>query len=82
MNKYRLTEDMAQDRKYWMTKIMTGPAQGDGQEIWERREKYVVKIHSHDRSEPQIVGINHTPRVFNTRRVIDVHLSRHEPVRH
>ena len=34
--KYRLTEDMAQDRKYWMTKILAGPAQGDGQERWER----------------------------------------------
>ena len=32
MKKYRLTEDMAQDRKYWMTKIMAGRAQGDGQE--------------------------------------------------
>ena len=32
MKKYRLTEDMAQDRKYWMTQIMAGPAQGDGQE--------------------------------------------------
>ena len=32
MKKYQLTEDMAQDRKYWMTKILTGPAQGDGQE--------------------------------------------------
>ena len=30
MKKYRLTEDMAQDRKHWMTKIMAGPAQGDG----------------------------------------------------
>ena len=30
--KYRLTEDMAQDRKYWMTQILAGPAQGDGQE--------------------------------------------------
>ena len=29
------TEDMAQEQKYWMTKIMAGPAQGDGQ---ERRE--------------------------------------------
>ena len=26
------TEDMAQAQKYWMTKIMAGPAQGDGQE--------------------------------------------------
>ena len=26
MKKYQLTEDMAQYRKYWMTKIMTGPA--------------------------------------------------------
>ena len=32
MKKYQLTEDMAQDRKYWMTKILAGPAQGDGQE--------------------------------------------------
>ena len=32
MKKYRLTEDMAQDRKYWMTEILAGPAQGDGQE--------------------------------------------------
>ena len=32
MKKYQLTEDMAQYRKYWMTKIMTGSAQGDGQE--------------------------------------------------
>ena len=30
--KYQLTEDMAQDRKYWMTKILAGPAQGEGQE--------------------------------------------------
>ena len=30
--KYQLTEDMAQDRKYWMTKILAGPAQGDGQD--------------------------------------------------
>ena len=28
---YQLTEDMAQDRKYWMTQIMACPAQGDGQ---------------------------------------------------
>ena len=32
MNKYQLTEDMAHDRKYWMTKILAGPEQGDGQE--------------------------------------------------
>ena len=32
MKKYRQTEDMAQDRKYWMTQILAGPAQGDGQE--------------------------------------------------
>ena len=32
MKKYRLTEDMAHDRKYWMTQILAGPAQGDGQE--------------------------------------------------
>ena len=39
MNKYQLTEDMAQYRKYWITKILAGPAQGDGQEMWERWEK-------------------------------------------
>ena len=32
MKKYQLTEDMAQARKYWMTKILAGPVQGDGQE--------------------------------------------------
>ena len=32
MKTYQLTEDMSQDRKYWMTKILAGPAQGDGQE--------------------------------------------------
>ena len=32
MKKYQLTEGIAQDRKYYMTKIMAGPAQGDGQE--------------------------------------------------
>ena len=30
MTKFQLTEDMAQDRKHWMTKIMAGPAQADG----------------------------------------------------
>ena len=33
MKKYQLTEDMAQDRKHWMTKILAGPAQGDDQEM-------------------------------------------------
>ena len=32
MKKYQLTEDTAQDQKYWMTQIMAGPAQGDGKE--------------------------------------------------
>ena len=32
MKKYRLTEDMAQNRKYRMTEILAGPAQGDCQE--------------------------------------------------
>ena len=35
MKKYQLTEDMAQDRKYWITKILAGPAQGDGQERYD-----------------------------------------------
>ena len=44
MKKYQLTEDMAQYGKYWMTKILAGPAQGDGQEGWERkRNEAVVK---------------------------------------
>ena len=33
MKKCQLTEDMAHYRKYWMTKIMAGPAQGDGLEM-------------------------------------------------
>ena len=33
MKKYQLTEHMAQDRKYWMTKILAGHAQGDGPEM-------------------------------------------------
>ena len=32
MKKYKLTEDMARDRNYWMITIMAGTAQGDGQE--------------------------------------------------
>ena len=32
MKKCQLTEDMAQDRKYWMAKILAGHVQGDGQE--------------------------------------------------
>ena len=32
MTKYQLTEDMAQDRKYWMAQILAGYVQGDGQE--------------------------------------------------
>ena len=31
-HKGSLAEDMAQDQKYWMTKILARPAQGDGQE--------------------------------------------------
>ena len=31
MEKYQLTEDMAKERKYWMTKTMASPAQGDGE---------------------------------------------------
>ena len=32
INKYQQTKEIAQYRKYWMTKLMAGPAQGDGQE--------------------------------------------------
>ena len=50
LKKYQLTEDMAQDRKYWMIKILAGPAQGDGQERWERWENlnhYCVRLLVH-----------------------------------
>ena len=36
--KYDLTEDKVQDRRYWMTKIMAGPAQGDYQKRGENDE--------------------------------------------
>ena len=47
MKTYRLTEDMTQDRQYWMTEILAGPAQGDGQERRERqgeniKKKYII----------------------------------------
>ena len=41
MKKYRLTEDMAQDRKHWMTKTLASPTQGDGQERREYRKNNV-----------------------------------------
>ena len=28
MRKYQLTEDVAQDQKYWMTKMMASPTHG------------------------------------------------------
>ena len=31
--------DMAQERKYWMTKILAGPAQWDGHEKWKVRNQ-------------------------------------------
>ncbi len=42
MNKHQLTENMAQDRKHWMIKIMAGPAQGDDQEMWEERKLKLI----------------------------------------
>ena len=42
MEKYRLTEDMAQDRKYWMTQIMVGPVQRDGQAIYNNARISVI----------------------------------------
>ena len=46
MKKYQLTEDMTQYRKYWTTKIMVGPAQGDGQETEKRKvKKHIKKVH-------------------------------------
>ena len=46
------SEYMAHDQKYWMTQIMTDPPQGDGQERWERRERWdgnqiIVMIRRH-----------------------------------
>ena len=35
MKKYQLAKDMAQYCKYWMTKLIADPAQGDGREILE-----------------------------------------------
>ena len=32
MKKCQLTEYTAQDRKYWMTKILAGPVQGEEEE--------------------------------------------------
>ena len=40
MKKYQLTEYMAHDRKYWMIKVMAGPAQGDGKN-GEKGEKLI-----------------------------------------
>ena len=39
MKKYQLTEDIAQDRTYCMTKKLAGPEQGDGQERRERKDR-------------------------------------------
>ena len=41
MKKYQLTEDMAQDRKYWMTKILAGPAQ----EMVKKGEKVRIPMY-------------------------------------
>ena len=35
---------MAPDRKYWMTRIMAGPAQGDGQERRKARKSRLVTV--------------------------------------
>ena len=40
MKKYQLTEDMAQDRKYWMTKILAGPRPALHKEMVKKGEKY------------------------------------------
>ena len=34
---------MTQNRKYWMTKLLAGPVEGDGQERWERWEYDLTK---------------------------------------
>ena len=39
MKKYQLSDDVAQYRKFCMTKILAGPAQGDGQERRERKDR-------------------------------------------
>ncbi len=42
MKKYQLTEYMAHNRNYLMTKILAGPSQGDGQKRWQVR-KYNIQ---------------------------------------
>ena len=44
MKKYQLTEDMAQYRTYWMTQILAGPEQGDGQERRERKDRLRLTV--------------------------------------
>ena len=39
MKKYQLTEDMALDRRSWMTQIMAG-AQGDGQGALQSKKEF------------------------------------------
>ena len=56
MKKYKLTEDMAQYRKYWMTKILAGPAQGDGKEMWEPRMTLAKLVKRPKNSTCYIIG--------------------------
>ena len=55
MKKYQLTEDMAQYRKYWMTKILAGPAQGYGQE--SEKCELPVLMGEDVRLQPSKVGV-------------------------
>ena len=59
LKKYRLTENMAQDRKYWMTKIMAGPAQGDGQERCSRKKD---EVHNNSIIIYKITNVTRCPR--------------------
>ena len=67
MKKYQLTEDMAQDRKYWMTKILAGPAQGDGQERWESWESL----------EHPVICLTQLPCALSHRACLNKHLQEH-----
>ena len=57
MNKYQLTGYIAHYRTYWMTKIMAGPAQCDGQ----RREKGENKYQGHIFLETTVCHLLCTP---------------------
>ena len=68
MKKYQLPEDMAQYRKYWMTKIMADPAQGDARDRWEgedRRRRRRSFTHPTTISSPYLMGGHFSGLMFS-----------------